>query len=79
MATAVRPTVFKNFINGEWIESLSGLAFEDRNPANTSELVGMFPRSTAEDVDAAVQAAAEAFQSWRLVPRSRAAPVARLS
>jgi hypothetical protein len=32
MATAVRPTVFKNFINGEWMESASGLAFEDRNP-----------------------------------------------
>src|SRR6202790_966607 len=75
MATAVRPTVFKNFINGEWIESLSGLAFEDRNPANTSELVGMFPRSTAEDVDAAVQAAAEAFQSWRLVPAPKRAEI----
>ena len=75
MATAVRPTVFKNFINGEWIESLSGLAFEDRNPANTRELVGMFPRSTAEDVDAAVQAAAEAFQSWRLVPAPKRAEI----
>src|ERR1700736_396548 len=68
MATAVRPTVFKNFINGEWIESLSGLAFEDRNPANSRELIGMFPRSTAEDVDAAVRAAADAVESWRLVP-----------
>ena len=68
MATAVGPTVFKNFINGEWVESSSGLAFENRNPANIREVVGMFPRSTAEDVDAAVRAAAGAFESWRLVP-----------
>lgn len=75
MATAVRPTLFKNFINGEWVESSSGLAFEDRNPANTRELIGMFPRSTAEDVDAAVRAAGEAFQSWRLVPAPKRAEI----
>ena len=57
MATAVVPKVLKNFINGEWIESTSGRAFENRNPANTDDLVGMFPASTAEDVDAAVAAA----------------------
>src|SRR6266705_2795688 len=73
MATAVRPTVFKNFINGECMESASGLAFEDRNPANSRELIGMFPRSTAEDVDAAVRAAADAFESWRLVPAPKRA------
>ena len=75
MATAVRPTLFKNFINGEWVESASGLAFEDRNPANTRELVGMFPRSTAEDVDAAVRAAVDAFESWRLVPARKRAEI----
>ena len=43
MATAAVPRVFKNFINGEWVESRSGQAYENRNPANTDELVGMFP------------------------------------
>ena len=75
MATAVRPTVFKNFINGEWVDSSSGLSFEDRNPANTRELVGLFPRSTAEDVDAAVRAAAEAFEPWRLMPAPKRAEI----
>ena len=75
MATAVRPTVLKNFINGEWVDSSSGLAFEDRNPANTRELIGLFPRSTAEDVDAAVRAAAEAFEPWRLTPAPRRAEI----
>jgi aldehyde dehydrogenase (NAD+) len=75
MATAVVPRVFKNYINGDWVESASGRAFENRNPADTDELVGMFPLSTAEDVDAAVDAAAEAFQSWRLVPAPKRAEI----
>ena len=56
MATAIVPRVFKNYINGEWVESAGGHAFENRNPANTDELIGMFPESTAEDVDTAVDA-----------------------
>jgi len=75
MATAVVPRVFKNYINGEWLESASGRAFENRNPADSEELVGMFPASTAEDVDAAVDAAAEAFKSWRLVPAPKRAEI----
>ena len=75
MATAVVPRVFKNYINGEWSEAASGRAFENRNPANTDELVGIFPDSTAEDVDAAVDAARAAFQSWRLVPAPKRAEI----
>ena len=41
------PRIFKNFINGEWVEARSGQAYENRNPANTDELVGMFVSSTA--------------------------------
>ena len=42
MATAIIPRVFKNYINGEWNESTSGRAFENRNPANRDELVVCF-------------------------------------
>jgi alpha-ketoglutaric semialdehyde dehydrogenase len=62
------PKIYKNFINGEWVESVAGQAFEDVNPANRNELVGMFPKSTSEDVDNAVAAAKEAYKSWRLMP-----------
>ena len=65
----------RTYINGEWMESTSGRAFENRNPANTDELVGMFPASTAEDVDAAVDAAREALKSWRLVPAPKRAEI----
>jgi alpha-ketoglutaric semialdehyde dehydrogenase len=62
------PKIYKNFINGEWVESVTGQAFENVNPANRNELVGMFPKSTSEDVDNAVAAAKEAYKSWRLMP-----------
>ncbi len=61
MATAVVPRVFKNYINGEWSEAASGRAFENRNPANIEELVGIFPDSTAADVDAAVRCGPRGF------------------
>ena len=59
--------IYKNFINGVWKESASGETFERRNPA-TGELVGVYTKSTAADVDEAVEAAATAFKSWRLYP-----------
>ena len=75
MATAVAPRMFKNFINGEWVESRGGRACENRNPANTDELIGMFVSSTNEDVDAAVDAATEAYKTWRLVPAPKRAEI----
>jgi acyl-CoA reductase-like NAD-dependent aldehyde dehydrogenase len=75
MATAVAPRLFKNFINGEWVESRSGKAYENRNPANTDELIGMFVSSTEEDVNAAVDAAKEAYKTWRLVPAPKRAEI----
>jgi len=67
--------MFKNFINGEWVESRSGKAYENRNPANTDELIGMFVSSTDEDVDAAVDAAKQAYKTWRLVPAPKRAEI----
>jgi acyl-CoA reductase-like NAD-dependent aldehyde dehydrogenase len=75
MATAVAPTVFKNFIDGEWVPSRNGKAIEDRNPANTTELVGMFPASTADDVNQAIDAAKQAFKNWRLTPAPKRAEI----
>jgi aldehyde dehydrogenase (NAD+) len=62
------PTAYKNFINGEWVESSSSETFENRNPANRDEVLGTFQKSNADDVKRAVDAAAEAYKSWRLVP-----------
>src|ERR1700683_5630170 len=75
MATAVAPRVYKNFINGEWVDSRGGNAYENRNPANTDELVGMLVSSTSEDVDAAVEAAKAAYAKWRLTPAPKRAEI----
>jgi aldehyde dehydrogenase (NAD+) len=57
-----------NFIGGTWVEPSTGEYFENRNPAAWSELIGMFPRSGEEDVNAAVAAARAAFDDWRRTP-----------
>ncbi|HKV62224.1 MAG TPA: aldehyde dehydrogenase family protein [Candidatus Acidoferrum sp.] len=75
MATSVAPRMFKNFINGEWVESRSGRAYENRNPANTDELVGMFVSGTEEDANQAVEAAKEAYKKWRLTPAPKRAEI----
>ena len=75
MATASAPKIFKNFINGEWVEARGGKVLEDRNPANTDELVGMFPASGPEDVTLAVESAKAAYQKWRLTPAPKRAEI----
>ncbi len=59
---------FGNFINGEWVDAASGETFESRNPADRTEVLGSFARSSAADVDRAVQAAREAYHDWMLTP-----------
>ncbi len=56
---------FKNYINGEWV---GGETFENRNPADTTELVGLFVKGTAADIDAAAAAAAAALPAWSAMP-----------
>ena len=60
--------VHRNFIRGEWVPARSGKLFENRNPADATDLIGRFPDSDERDVKDAVDAAAEAYRSWRLVP-----------
>jgi alpha-ketoglutaric semialdehyde dehydrogenase len=67
--------IYKNFIDGEWIDSTTGETFEDRNPADIREVVAIFQRSAKADVDAAVDAAKRAFGRWRLVPAPRRAEI----
>src|SRR6185369_4054841 len=66
---------YQNFIAGEWVSSGSGATFENINPADTRDVVGHFQDSDATDVNAAVDAAKEAYKSWRLVPAPRRAEI----
>src|SRR3954449_8995861 len=57
--------VFANYINGEWVQ---GPTFENRNPANIDEVVGLFVKGSATDVHAAADAAQAAFGAWSSLP-----------
>jgi len=67
--------IYKNFIGGEWVESVTGQTFENLNPADTRDVVGVFQKSDKRDVDNAVEAAKRAYVSWRLVPAPRRAEI----
>ncbi len=68
---------FKNYINGEWVDGASGRTFENVNPADRDDVIGTFPESGAEDVDAATRAASEAYKSWRLMPAPKRGDILR--
>src|SRR5438094_6202699 len=64
-----------NYVGGEWAPARSGRTYQKRNPANPTEVVGEFPASGEEDVDAAVEAAANAFRGWSDTPAAGRASV----
>ena len=66
---------YKNLIGGEWVGSHSGQTFENLNPADTRDVIGVFQRSDKRDVDDAVAAAKQAFEKWRLVPAPKRAEI----
>ena len=59
---------YKNFINGQWVESSSGKSVPNINPANTDDIIGHAPQSTREEAQAAIAAAQAAFPGWRNTP-----------
>src|SRR5687768_7519357 len=59
---------FNNFIAGEWCPPDSGTWFENRNPADATDLIGEFPLSGASDVRRAVESARRGFAVWRTEP-----------
>lgn len=66
---------YKNLIGGEWVEARSGQAYENLNPADTRDVIGVFQRSDRRDVEDAVSAAKIAFERWRLVPAPKRAEI----
>jgi len=68
---------FKNFIAGQWVEPSTGEYFENRNPADTSDVIGQFPRSGREDVERAIASAKRGFELWRRTPAPQRGDVLR--
>ncbi len=61
-------TDFKNFIGGAWVAPSTGAYFENRNPADTRDLIGRFPESGIADVERAVESAQRGFAEWKRTP-----------
>src|SRR5688572_520566 len=77
MTVQPSPTVrtWNNFIDGQWVPSRSGRQFENRNPADQDDLIGVFQESTPEDAGEALAAAHRACASWRQMPAPRRAEI----
>jgi acyl-CoA reductase-like NAD-dependent aldehyde dehydrogenase len=73
MAT-VAPQVYRNFVNGQWVEARSKETMSSINPA-TGETLGVVPKAGREDVVAAVEAGKAAYATWRKVPAPRRAEI----
>jgi aldehyde dehydrogenase (NAD+) len=58
----------RNFVGGEWRDSVSGETYEKHSPWRPSEVTGVYPASNAEDVQIAVAAAKQAFPAWSDLP-----------
>ncbi|MFY9621037.1 MAG: aldehyde dehydrogenase family protein [Pyrinomonadaceae bacterium] len=72
-SSRTRANTYHNYINGQWVPSSSGEWSENRNPADTRDLIGRFPQSSQDDVDEAVAAARQAFDGWRRTPAPKRA------
>jgi malonate-semialdehyde dehydrogenase (acetylating)/methylmalonate-semialdehyde dehydrogenase len=67
-----------NHVGGEWRAARTGQTVPIQNPA-TGEVLAAMPLSDGNDIDAAVQAASQAFLSWRRTPPGdRIQPLFRL-
>ena len=64
MATTQTRRDERLLIGGEWVEATGTGRFDVTNPAN-GEVVGSTPDATADDVRAAIEAAAGALDDWR--------------
>lgn len=59
---------FLNYVAGEWVAPATGEYIENRNPARTSDLIGLFPDTGASELDAAVASAQRGFERWSRTP-----------
>jgi betaine-aldehyde dehydrogenase len=72
-------TKLQNFINGEFVDPADGATEPVINPA-TGEQIAEAPLSSTEDVDRAVGAAREAFETWGVTtPRIRSEALLKLA
>jgi aldehyde dehydrogenase (NAD+) len=68
VSRAAEAATYRNFVGGQWVAPSNGSYFENRNPADTTDVIGRFPDSDQRDVEAAVQSAKRGFEIWSRTP-----------
>ena len=77
--TLPRVKTYQQFIDGAWVDSVSGQTLAVENPAN-GEVIAHVQSSGAEDVDRAAKAAARAFETWQFTtPQDRSLLMLKLA
>ena len=61
---------YRNYIGGEWVPAASGRTFEDPNPANREDILGVFPRSDQTDNGCVSMKPAESSRTTRWAKRA---------
>ena len=59
---------YKNFVDGEWVQSKGARTTKNVNPADTSDVIGLITLSTRDETKAAIEAAKRAFPKWKATP-----------
>ena len=69
--------LYRNYVDGEWVESETGETFESRNPADRADVIGTFQQSGEADAERAVEAATAATETWADTPAPERGAVLR--
>jgi len=57
-----------SYINGKWQRPTSSAVTKNINPADVNDVIAEYPLATAADVRTAIDAAMQAFNSWKKTP-----------
>jgi 1-pyrroline dehydrogenase len=77
--TLERTKTYQQFVGGQLVDAASGQTLNVENPAN-GQTIATVPASGAEDVDRAVNAAADAFETWQhSTPQDRSLMLLKLA
>ncbi len=68
VGTGTATKTYRNFVGGEWVASESSQTAANVNPADTRDVLGHIPLSSADETRRAVDAAKAAFPAWRATP-----------
>ena len=75
MAEGLQVPTYHNYINGQWMESVSGRTYAITNPADTKAVLGNFQMSVVDDANLAIDAAHAALPAWSSMPAPQRASI----